>query len=66
MKIEIREGYDVVITAENERERKRLGKLYDKWAAQGTTVDLVGAPGFHHQVTIRPQTREEKTTELGG
>lgn len=66
MKIEIREGYDVVITAETERERKQLEHLNDKYANCGVTFDLIGAPGFFHQIVLRPKDPEEQIVELGG
>jgi hypothetical protein len=66
MKIEIREGYDIVIIAENERDHERLKKLNDKYAGQGLTFDLVAGPGYFHSITIRPLSPEERVTELGG
>jgi len=63
MKIEIREGYDIVIVAETEAERKRLGKISDKYVTCGVTSDLVGVPGFYHQVTLRPKDPEEQALE---
>jgi len=66
MKIEIQEGYDIVIIAETKAERKRLGKLNDKWLNCGLRVDLIGIPGLCHQLTIRPKSPDERTIEIGG
>jgi len=63
MKIEIREGYDIVITAETEADRKRLGKISDKYAACGVTSDLVAIPGLNYQITLRPKDPEEQALE---
>lgn len=63
MRIEIREGYDIIITAETEADRKRLGKISDKYVSCGVTSDLIGVPGLNHQVTLRPKDPEEQALE---
>ena len=66
MRLEIREGYDIVLIAENESDRRRLGKLNDKYTSCGVTVDTAASAKHIHRITLRPMNPEEQAIELGG
>lgn len=67
MRIEIQEGYDVVLHAENEADRKRIEKLYEKYLkTNGLEADLLGVPGYYIQLKLRPKRLPHEHAELKG
>ena len=64
MRIEISEGYDIVLEPENDRDRARLRKLYDKYLESGgLEADLFGVPDFWAKLVVRPKRQPHELTE---
>jgi hypothetical protein len=68
MRVEIKEGYDIVLTAETDQDRRRLARLNDKYISCGLRAEMVGGPGLSHSITVRPVGPQDDNpvVEVGG